>query len=72
MVVPSAFMTQDSSNREKKRIMDKCELVDAYRFPEGAFSNTKYGTDLVILRKNTTGTQDNEHAFEKVFPSKPR
>lgn len=67
MVVPSAFLSKDSSNPEKKRIMDKCELVDAYRFPEGAFSNTKYGTDLVILRKNTTGTQDNEHAFGNRF-----
>ena len=63
MVVPSGFLSKDSSNPEKKRIMDKCELVDAYRFPEGAFSNTKIGTDLVILRKNTTGTQDNEHAY---------
>lgn len=67
MVVPSGFLSKDSSNPEKKRIMDKCELVDAYRFPEGAFSNTKIGTDLVILRKNTTGTQDNEHAYGNRF-----
>lgn len=72
MVVPSGFLSKGSNNPEKKRIMDKCELVDAYRFPEGAFSNTKIGTDLVILRKNTTGTQDNEHAYDgKFFENNP-
>ncbi|MCB1178292.1 MAG: Eco57I restriction-modification methylase domain-containing protein, partial [Leptospiraceae bacterium] len=63
MVVPSRFLDYEKHNKDKLKVMENAELVDAYRFPEGAFSNTKEQTDLVILRKNTTGKQNNEDSF---------
>lgn len=44
MVLPSAWL-----NRQKK--LDNAEISKAYRLPAGAFSGTKIGTDIIILKK---------------------
>jgi outer membrane lipopolysaccharide assembly protein LptE/RlpB len=44
MVLPSAWL-----NRQKK--LDYAEIEKAYRLPAGAFSGTKIGTDIIILKK---------------------
>lgn len=67
MVVPSSFLEKGPNDPDKKKVMENCELVDAYRMPMGAFGNTQERTDLVILRKNTTSTQDNTDSFNGRF-----
>jgi len=62
-IVPQSFMNAGSSEKWKQEIFGKAELLEAYRLPEGAFGNTQIGTDVIVLRKNTSGTQDNRLAF---------
>lgn len=70
-VVPSTFL-QAGETTWKKKIFGKAELLEAYRMPEGSFGNTAIGVDVIVLRKNTTGTQDNTNAFNgKYFEQKP-
>jgi len=70
-VVPSTFL-QAGETAWKKKIFGKAELLEAYRMPEGSFSNTQIGVDVIVLRKNTTGTQDNANAFNgKYFEQNP-
>jgi len=67
MVIPSSFLNDGqtgSNSKMKKAIFDKAELVEAYRMPEGTFTNTSVGTDVVILRKNTSAEKDNKHAWD--------
>lgn len=49
-VVPSGFLST-ADDRQKKVIASKGELLDAYRLPEGTFSTTEVGTDILIMRK---------------------
>lgn len=59
MVLPSGWM-----NRQKK--LKSAELLEAYRLPAGAFSGTKIGTDIVILKKTSDKlSRDYSDYFEK-------
>lgn len=49
-VVPSGFLST-ADDRQKKLIASKGEILDAYRLPEGTFSTTEVGTDILIMRK---------------------
>ena len=49
-VVPSGFLST-ADDRQKEIIASKGEILDAYRLPEGTFSTTKVGTDILIMRK---------------------
>lgn len=49
-VVPSGFLNTADDN-QKKIIASKGEILDAYRLPEGTFSTTEVGTDILIMRK---------------------
>ena len=49
-VVPSGFLNT-ASDKQKEIIASKGEILDAYRLPEGTFSTTKVGTDILIMRK---------------------
>ena len=49
-VVPSGFLNT-ADDRQKKIIASKGEILDAYRLPEGTFSTTEVGTDILIMRK---------------------
>lgn len=49
-VVPSGFLNT-ASDKQKSIIASKGELLDAYRLPEGTFSTTEVGTDILIMRK---------------------
>lgn len=49
-VVPSGFLNTVSDN-QKSIIASKGEILDAYRLPEGTFSTTEVGTDILIMRK---------------------
>ena len=51
-VVNSSFLTKGYS-RGKERIAGVGEIVDAYRLPEGIFSDTGVGTDIVVFKKST-------------------
>ena len=50
-VVPSGFLNT-ASDKQKSIIASKGEILDAYRLPEGTFSTTEVGTDILIMRKN--------------------
>lgn len=49
-VVPSGFLNT-ADDRQKKIIASKGEILDAYRLPEGTFSTTEVGTDILIMRR---------------------
>lgn len=49
-VVPSGFLNT-VSDKQKSIIASKGEILDAYRLPEGTFSTTEVGTDILIMRK---------------------
>ena len=49
-VVPSGFLNTADDN-QKKIIASKGEILDAYRLPEGTFTTTEVGTDILIMRK---------------------
>ena len=68
MFLPSTFLSKGGlSDRSKQKVLDKCEVLDAYRFPEKSFPNEKIGMDFVILRKNTTSSKTNELAYGDKF-----
>ena len=50
MVVPSGFLRNQNS-KVKEEIAKKGRLVAAYRLPNGTFSTTGVGTDIIIIRK---------------------
>jgi hypothetical protein len=66
MIVPSSFL-RSGLTVDKKKIFEKAEVVDAYRLPNGSFSHTDIGTDLIILRKNTTEHKDTSLGINDVF-----
>lgn len=49
-VVPSGFLNT-ASDKQKSIIASKGEILDAYRLPEGTFSTTEVGIDILIMRK---------------------
>ena len=49
-VVPSGFLNT-ADDKQKEIIASKGEILDAYRLPEGTFSTTEVGTDILIMRK---------------------
>ncbi|MBQ3799125.1 MAG: Eco57I restriction-modification methylase domain-containing protein, partial [Treponema sp.] len=57
MVLPSSFLNSPVDGN-KKKIAAKCEVVDAYRLPEGVFPSTDVGTDIVILRRGSCAPED--------------
>ena len=71
MVVPSNFLRKGKT-KAKEKIFNKAELLEAHRLPNGAFAHTDIGTDLIILRKNTTEHKDNAIAFgDEYFKRNP-
>lgn len=70
-IVPQSFLNANNE-KWKNQIFDKAELLEAYRLPEGAFGNTQIGTDIIVLRKNTTNSKNNSLAFSgKYFENNP-
>lgn len=49
-VVPSGFLNT-AGDKQKAIIASKGEILDAFRLPEGTFSTTEVGTDILIMRK---------------------
>jgi hypothetical protein len=49
-VVPSAFL-RGGDSKIKQKIAEKGKLMEAWRLPNGTFSTTGVGTDLIIIRK---------------------
>ena len=49
-VIPSGFLNT-ADDKQKEIIASKGEILDAYRLPEGTFSTTEVGTDILIMRK---------------------
>ena len=62
MVVPSGWL-----NRQNK--LNNAELLNAYRLPSGAFSGTKIGTDIIILKKNSRVLK---HDISNYFENNPQ
>lgn len=53
-IVPSSFLR---NSKGKLEIANKCEILDAYRLPNGTFGTTDIGTDIIVLRKRTGKTE---------------
>jgi len=67
-VVPSGFLRGDNLDFAKKQIAGKGRLLEAYRLPNGTFSTTTQGTDIVIIRKEKGGNAEdfiNDNYFIK-------
>lgn len=56
MIVPSGFINS-SLDKAKSIIAGKGQLVDAWRLPEGIFSTTKIGTDILVFKKGSCDPQ---------------
>lgn len=65
-VVPSAFLRK-GNNKIKEAIAGKGRLLEAYRLPNGTFSTTKVGTDILIIRKEKGNVDDfnSDQYFDK-------
>jgi hypothetical protein len=50
-IVPSGFLRGNKYSDVKSRISKKGKLMEAYRLPNGTFSTTGVGTDIIIIRK---------------------
>lgn len=51
-IIPNTFLSNDNKyNDFKEKLARKCDLIDAYRLPNGIFGNTDVGTDIIVLRK---------------------
>jgi hypothetical protein len=51
-IVPNTFLSNNASyNDFKNQLATKCDLIDAYRLPNGTFPNTQVGTDIIVLKK---------------------
>ncbi|MBE7411396.1 MAG: DEAD/DEAH box helicase family protein [Leptospiraceae bacterium] len=70
-VVPSSFLNS-GEEAWKKEVFGKAELLEAYRLPEGSFGNTQIGTDVIVLRKNSSTDKDSKLAFSgRYFEENP-
>ncbi len=56
MVVPSTFL-RNPMDYAKEEILKQATLVDAYRLPEGVFPYTQVGTDIIVFKKNKSGSE---------------
>lgn len=54
MVVPSSFVRSGSTDAGKEQMAALGELVDAVRLPNGSFSTTEIGTDILVFKKSPT------------------
>lgn len=51
-IIPNTFMSNDNKyNDFKEKLAEKCNLLEAYRLPNGVFGNTDVGTDIIVLQK---------------------
>lgn len=51
-IIPNSFLANKSAyNSLKNRIAERATLVDAYRLPNGVFTETNIGTDIVVFKK---------------------
>ncbi len=51
-VMPASFMHNDLKyNKFKDKLIEKADLVEAYRLPSGVFATTEVTTDILIFRK---------------------
>lgn len=51
-IIPNTFLSNDNKyNAFKEKLSQKCDLIDAYRLPNGVFDNTEVGTDIIVLKK---------------------
>lgn len=51
-IIPNSFLANESAyNSLKNRIAERATLVDAYRLPNGVFTETNIGTDIVVFKK---------------------
>ena len=57
-VVPSAFLRGAAYTSIKQKIAEKGKLLEAYRLPNGTFSTTDVGTDILIIRKEKGNVND--------------
>ena len=55
MVVPSTFL-RNPMDYAKEEILKQASLVDAYRLPEWVFPYTQVGTDIIVFKKNKSGS----------------
>jgi hypothetical protein len=56
-VVPSGFL-DGGDDKIKAKIAEKGKLLEAWRLPNGIFSTTGVGTDIVIIRKEKGNSAD--------------
>ena len=54
MVVPSSFI-RSGENKAKVSIFGRGKLITAFRLPNGVFSGTTVGTDIVVFEKTKAG-----------------
>lgn len=57
-IVPSEFMRKDSNKKIKEKLAAKGKLMEAWRLPNGTFSTTGVGTDILIIRKEKGNVDD--------------
>ena len=67
-IVPSSFLR---GQKGKLEIANKCELLDAYRLPNSTFDTTSIGTDIIVLRKKSKGSTENNLFSDKWFDKHP-
>ena len=66
MIVPNTFMSnKEKYNDFKEKLAKKADLIDGYRLPNGVFSNTDVGTDILVLRKKGEEKKIEEPVVER-------
>src|SRR6185369_6922803 len=51
-IIPNTFLSNDNKyNKFKEKLSKKCVVFDAYRLPNGVFSNTEVRTDIIALKQ---------------------
>ena len=68
-VVPSSFLRKNQYSKAKSEIARKGRLLEAYRLPNGTFSTTAEGTDIIIVRKEAGNV--NDFLDDKYFKEHP-
>lgn len=66
MVVPSSFLKSKNS-KVKEKLEKKGKLLEAWRLPNGTFSTTGVGTDIIVIQKGKgeEGSLSNDDYFLK-------
>jgi len=66
MVVPSSWL-RNGGSRWKDEILKSATLVDAYRLPAWVFNNTEVNTDIIVLKKDDSGSNklSNDERFKE-------